>query len=222
MVTLEAAIIACPYMFDNIVLPEGRDTADKVNHLAAYPPPDKHVLLATIERVGGHHVCVYTNPDVMRMYVYAFFKSHAPMFDKLWRTLWYEYSPLENYDRNEDYKNGYKKQGTDERTGNSNETSNNTTLHDVSAFNTIDQLNNNQSPYSPDTRDTSDSGRNTNTTDTGENEESGDGWNTGRVHGNIGVTTSQQMLQSERDLAVFDWYETVATIFDRTFTIGIV
>lgn len=40
---------------------------------------------------------------------------------------------------------------------------------------------------------------------------------TGRTHGNIGVTTSQQMIQSERDLVVFNLYDVIAESFIENF-----
>ena len=36
---------------------------------------------------------------------------------------------------------------------------------------------------------------------------------TGRIHGNIGVTTSQQMLQSELDLARFNIIQEITNLF---------
>lgn len=39
----------------------------------------------------------------------------------------------------------------------------------------------------------------------------------GRAHGNIGVTTSQQMIQSERELVVFNLYDVIAESFVETF-----
>ena len=39
----------------------------------------------------------------------------------------------------------------------------------------------------------------------------------GRVHGNIGVTTTQQMIQSELELAKFNIYETIADSFVQEF-----
>lgn len=40
---------------------------------------------------------------------------------------------------------------------------------------------------------------------------------TGREHGNVGVTTSQQMIQSERDLVVFNMYDVIAESFIENF-----
>lgn len=42
---------------------------------------------------------------------------------------------------------------------------------------------------------------------------------TGRIHGNIGVTTSQQMLESERQVALFDLMDTVAYLYAKRLLI---
>ena len=44
---------------------------------------------------------------------------------------------------------------------------------------------------------------------------------TGRIHGNIGVTTSQQMIQSEREVALFNIYDVIITDFKAKFCIGV-
>ena len=43
----------------------------------------------------------------------------------------------------------------------------------------------------------------------------------GRVHGNIGVTTSQQMLQQELDLGYWNIYEKITELFLQEFTIPV-
>ena len=50
---------------------------------------------------------------------------------------------------------------------------------------------------------------------------SGNAKHKGRIHGNIGVTTSQQMLQSELDLAQWNLYEHITDLFLKEFVIGI-
>lgn len=42
-----------------------------------------------------------------------------------------------------------------------------------------------------------------------------------RAYGNIGVTTSQQMLQSELDLRIYDLYEVIATMWIEDFIVTI-
>ena len=43
----------------------------------------------------------------------------------------------------------------------------------------------------------------------------------GRIHGNIGVTTSQQMLQAELDLGYWNIYEKITELFLQEFTIPV-
>lgn len=42
-----------------------------------------------------------------------------------------------------------------------------------------------------------------------------------RIHGNIGVTTSQQMLQSELDIALFNLYDKISDIFLQEYVIPV-
>lgn len=44
---------------------------------------------------------------------------------------------------------------------------------------------------------------------------------TSRIHGNIGVTTSQQMIQSELELRKFDIYEEIAGRFEHEFLVQV-
>lgn len=44
---------------------------------------------------------------------------------------------------------------------------------------------------------------------------------TGRTHGNIGVTTSQQMLQSELDIAAWNLYEHITDLFQDEFCVAV-
>ena len=44
---------------------------------------------------------------------------------------------------------------------------------------------------------------------------------TGRTHGNIGVTTSQQMLQSELDIAAWNLYKHITDLFQDEFCVAV-
>lgn len=64
------------------------------------------------------------------------------------------------------------------------------------------------------------SGSYSNTNNTGESgDDSFENTHKGRMYGNIGVTTSQQMLQSELDLARWNMYEHIADLFASEFCI---
>lgn len=60
-----------------------------------------------------------------------------------------------------------------------------------------------------------------NTTDNEDYTKGTTGKHTGRIHGNIGVTTSQQMLQSELDIARFNIVQQITDLFLQEFCIMI-
>lgn len=139
---------------------------------------------------------------------------------KLYDTTVLEYNPIENYDRVEDW--------TDIDVGNeSNFRSNdinNTVGNVITESGSITEQN---TAFNDGLNDHSKNITNNNTKNngTGYTQENGHGSSqtnlthtkTGRAHGNIGVTTSQQMIQSERDLVVFNLYDVIAESFIENF-----
>lgn len=133
-------------------------------------------------------------------YIALYGKSHKYEYDKLVDTLSLEYNPIENYSMTE--------KGTDTRTPNITQTNKGVNKNTVGVDTSI--------TTGKTTFDKSDSFINdTKTTNTGTNTDTQDinttvttAGNEKTVHeftrsGNIGVTTSQQMIESERQLAMF-------------------
>lgn len=133
-------------------------------------------------------------------YIALYGKSHKYEYDKLVDTLSLEYNPIENYSMTE--------KGTDTRTPNITQTNKGVNTNTVGVDTSI--------TTGKTTFDKSDSFINdTKTTNTGTNTDTQDinttvttAGNEKTVHeftrsGNIGVTTSQQMIQAERELAMF-------------------
>lgn len=133
-------------------------------------------------------------------YIALYGKSHKYEYDKLVDTLSLEYNPIENYSMTE--------KGTDTRTPNITQTNKGKNTNTVGLDTSI--------TTGKTTFDKSDSFINdTKTTNTGSNTDTQDidttvttAGNEKTVHeltrsGNIGVTTSQQMIESERKLAMF-------------------
>lgn len=133
-------------------------------------------------------------------YIALYGKSHKYEYDKLVDTLSLEYNPIENYSMTE--------KGTDTRTPNITQTNKGVNTNTVGVDTSI--------TTGKTTFDKSNSFINdTKTTNTGTNTDTQDinttvttTGNEKTVHeftrsGNIGVTTSQQMIESERQLAMF-------------------
>ena len=144
---------------------------------------------------------LYSAPSFFRWAVDAWSLKESPTWEKMYKALQIEYNPLENYDRTEEWT----ETGTHENnktvdnttTANGTTTSSGDAQHKVTGYNS-----NSEVLQSRDVTSATDTNKST-ATGTGEETENGEHSDTrqGRIHGNIGVTTSQQMLKAEFDLA---------------------
>lgn len=151
---------------------------------------------------------------------------------KLYDTTVLEYNPIENYDRMEDWADTDDETSTSARDNTRNttnsvkSTSTNEIMNSVNVTDQNTAFNSGLADHAKQITDgdTTENGNITNT-ETGKDTENesvnggrtGKHTRTGRAHGNIGVTTSQQMIQSERDLVVFNLYDVIAESFIENF-----
>lgn len=151
---------------------------------------------------------------------------------KLYDTTVLEYNPIENYDRMEDWSDTDDETSTSARDNTRNttnsvkSTSTNEIMNSVNVTDQNTAFNAGLADHAKQITDgdTTEKGSITNT-ETGKDTENesvkggrtGKHTRTGRAHGNIGVTTSQQMIQSERDLVVFNLYDVIAESFIENF-----
>lgn len=156
---------------------------------------DRDVLVDSIILRGGEFEVLYADPEFYKQAINAFFRKHNRTFTKWYEALQIEYNPLENYDRMEEW--------NDKATGKSNDKSSGSVTNKVSAYNTS-----NLQPVSKD-----------DTTASSDTSMENENKRTGRAHGNIGVTTSQQMLQSELDINAWNLYDHIADLFCDELTI---
>ena len=214
-------------LFDNIVLPEGID---------------KDNLVSDIMRNSGDLYPYHRVPEYLKKNITFWFSRRLFDFDRMYESLRMEYSPIENYDRIEDIKREYKDSGTDTETltlGSSTTSSHTGTDTDstqgggsnekgVSAYNEDGYTNrekdtethnsNNTQTYNSTVTNTGSGNDNTQTDYRKQRTETE---NT-RIHGNIGVTTSQQMIESEMSLrAKYDIYKIISREFEREFLVQI-
>lgn len=193
-------------VFNNLELPEGAD---------------KQTAIDTILFECGELPLVYSKPDLLQSLIGTWSKSMAYRWEHLFKTTTLEYEPIENYDRKEEWTDTTEhtedvtSKDTSEASGSG--TTSGERLDKVAGFEAGALVDKSQSTDSGEQSSSSsgtvDSTSNTTGTTTYTR--------TGRAHGNIGVTTSQQMLQSERDVSNFSFYETVAADFKERFCIMI-
>ena len=170
---------------------------------------DKDTLIDNILLRAGEFEVLYSNPFFYQNAIGVWSAKHKKTFEKWIDALSIEYNPVENYDRMEEWE--------DKSNGNSTgETKGNTSLNSinenkVSAFDS--------DLYQPDSYNSNISNGNDNSNT--KTNSSNNSKHVGRVHGNIGVTTTQQMLQSELSLAVWNVYEHITDLFIEEFCIAI-
>ena len=146
---------------------------------------DKETVIDAIIQDCMELEVLYTSPYAMKLMIGIWSRREQPTFERIYKAEQSEYNPIENYDRTQNDNRIIKHSGTD--TSSNSGTANNT--HQYASFDS-DTLHD----QSKDIDTANSSGSLTH----GEN--ISDDF-TSRIHGNIGVTSSQQMLESELELA---------------------
>lgn len=167
---------------------------------------DKQNIIDNILLEAGEFEPLYTNPEFYREAIGVFARKHIKEFEKIFNALNLEYNPIENYDRFEDIKDVYsnKSNGSESSNSNSNQ------INKKSAFD------------SNIMQDDTSTGVNANASGTNQNSNNGENVHSARIHGNIGVTTNQQMLESELNLRKNNTFcQIVTDMFIRELTIGV-
>jgi len=122
---------------------------------------------------------LYPEPDTLKAVLRSYSGHRVKVWERIAAAAALEYDPIENYDRREEW--------TDVGQGSSQQNGTSDMTHKEAGYNA------NNVGTAPDLVDqTKDSGSTGQTAST-----SGNSRHEGRVHGNIGVTTSQQMLEQE-------------------------
>ena len=172
---------------------------------------------------------LYPSGTFMKTAIGIWSSKQLPVWEKLYATTKLEYNPIHNYDRTEEW--------TEQETGNRNESrtqsqksngessgtvqnsGEDTVKSDVSAFNETTYTPKEMQTTKLGTENTS-SGTAKQTTDiTDDTDENSNRNNTrtGRAYGNIGVTTTQQMIEAERNVVKFNIVDYIVEDFKRRF-----
>lgn len=213
-------------ILDELVLPDGLD-ANLV----------KDNLLAETAELE----VIYPDAVFMQAMIGRWSQKELPIWTRLYKTTQLVYNPIENYDRKEEWTEGEnsarsvdaetKGNSTTDSSGSTN-TSGTTRASAtgekyVSAYNEKD--------FTPTEKDTNTQNGSSTTeqneegtvqvkteADTTTNEtEKRDLVRSGRAHGNIGVTTTQQMIESEREVSLYNIIDVIINSFKNRFCLQI-
>lgn len=184
-----------PSIFDGIKLPDELSVQD---------------FTGTLLMQCGEMPVLYSSPPLLKSLIATWSSTSQYTWRHLAETLTAEYNPIENYDRVEEWHDT--SLNTAFYTNSANNSSSGSTKEQVYGYNDLQEPSDNNASTSTST-----------SADTSESKSNGTGSSSrqGRVHGNIGVTTTQKMLESEREVALFNFYDTVVSDFKRRFLIWV-
>lgn len=215
-------------LFNKLKLPDGISRDSVINR----------ILLD-----GANFEILYSDFDFMQDAIGLWSNTWYRTFEKWLNALSIEYAPLENYDRIEDWTDSSNSKSNRNSTENRNlsnslrsgrdlqsvtkNTGSDSTIHDVSPYDTgsyvadsQDIANLNNQSATTDTGTTTTNGTDSGTVNnTGNDSSNTDSTHKGRTHGNIGVTTSQQMLEEELKIARFNLIKQISDVFIKEFCI---
>lgn len=163
---------------------------------------------------------LYPDFNYMKNRITIWSNKYQSNWKKLYDTTVLEYNPIENYDRMEDWTDDDNESSTRARDNTVKSISTNEIKNSVNVTDQNTAFNSGLADHAKQITDgdTSEKGSITNTENENVNDDrTGKHTRKGRAHGNIGVTTSQQMIQSERDLVVFNLYDVIAESFIENF-----
>lgn len=192
---------------------------------------------------------VYADPAQLKTMVGIWSRRRVDIWERLEKTLHFEYNPIHNYDRTEEERilqhettedlETRDLAGTSDRTYNSDTsslqnaagTSNTTTTNSKTAYDSgalavsDETVGNQETEEKLDSAGTQKDTDDVATTDTGTVDRNiTREYRHGREHrayGNIGVTTTQQMIQQEREVIQFDIYKYIVDDFKSEFCVMI-
>lgn len=207
-------------LFDGVVFPENIDRETVINNILLESMPFE---------------VYFTDPNFLHDAITMWGKKYEWTFNKWAKALELEYDPISNYDRHEEWddsgsRDNTKNENTDSSVSTKTDTNgrgdtyyDNTTDHYVWAYDSGEKAQDEQTIDESGTRvideqhSTGSSSGNEKTT--GTEKETTKNKRTGRAWGNIGVTTSQQMLQSEFDIANWNVIQHITDTFLHEFCI---
>lgn len=189
-------------LFDGLQLPTARtDTVTGVTTEAV----DKNVLVDNLLLQLAELEVIYPDTDVMKEAIARWSATRVKEWDKLNLTLYLEWNPLHNYDRTEEWTDGEDGSGTS--TGNSSASGTNTSTDSVAGYNSTSLVDNGKTVSTGNSEQDS----------TSSNSYNKNASHTGKMYGNIGVTTSDEMVKQYRETVKFNIYDVIIDEFKQRF-----
>lgn len=199
-----------PTLFDGLSVPNGIDRENV-----------KDNILLESENLE----VLYSNPDFLKAAITVWSTERLPIWEKLYATTQYEYNPIENYDRYEEGTNSASGTSSGSNTASESGESSGTSSGQNESISSNTAYDSNS--FADSSKGTSSGTNNTSneesreSTNSGNNEYENSGSFTTHVHGNIGVRSSQELIEQERKVATFCITSYIVEEFIDKFCIGV-
>ena len=194
---------------------------------------DRQLALDTIYQRCGMTPLYHPDPAWLKFYIGRWCSKNAKTWDELYKTTVQDYNPIYNYDRTEettDTRSWTRKLSED--TSSNTKQNGDTSVTDTSSDSSEHTLSaDNSDSYEPgykdvssrqDTQSSESSNRVDVTGDRAVDETTGETYSHKlRAYGNIGVTTTQMMLEAQRTLVRYNVYNEIADSFKEEFCLYI-
>lgn len=199
-----------PTLFDGLSVPNGIDRENV-----------KDNILLESENLE----VLYSNPDFLKAAITVWSTERLPIWEKLYATTQYEYNPIENYDRYEEGTNSASGTSSGSTTASESGESSGTSSGQNESVSSNTAYDSNT--FADSSKGTSSGTNNTSneesreSTNSGNNEYENSGSFTTHIHGNIGVRSSQELIEQERRIADFCITSYIVEEFIDKFCIGV-
>ena len=222
--TLSGLLAFDPDLFQNMTLPSPPTAADigmEAAQIRAAWTIDKTTLTNYLCMKTASMSLVYPDADYMKNAIHTWSTMHIQTWQRLFDTWFYKYNPIWNKDGKFQTSVTDTKAGTGSSTASGSATNTGADTHYVHGYdaNTVvtpDTLNWTHSDRDDTSGSTSNQATGSYTSsDTGTHSE------TRTEQGNIGITTTQQMIKEERDLAFFNLFDVIADSFIKFFCVAV-
>lgn len=191
--TINALYAFDPTIFDGFRVPGINDLDPDVEVRRNAPIISRETAIEKIILDTLGLSLVYPSADDMKRAIKTWTEANYSIWVSLYQTICFKYNPIWNKDG----------KTVETRSSSYNHDSSGTGLHDVTGFDS--------SAYSPDTKDHSEGNDN--------------GWNhddfTRTEQGNIGITSTQELIERERSIAAFSLYQVISESFKHEFCVCI-
>lgn len=193
-------------LFDEMTVPDGLD---------------RDTLIQTICLNSADFEVQYPDPEFSKRLIGQISRKWGRTFVKWKKALDLEYDPIYNYDRHEEWAD----EGTDTGTVKNDESATSSEKSSGNGDTETSVTTYDSGKYKPDGKSASKQSAESSGTDKSNRTETRDLRNgakhTGHLYGNIGVTTSQQMLEAELEISYWNLYEHMADVFVRELCIAV-